>query len=268
MNIIIWSGSAAEIPTGWELCDGGGGRPDLRDRFIRCSYSDATRSPGSTGGSNTHDHGSMGTSHTHSTASRSLGGHVYGTASFGHLSQVSSGWRTDGHSHSHGSSSSESHSHTTGSGSSVPTYYKLCFICTSERVDAPTGTVIMWSGNIEDIHSGWKFCNGDGETYDLRDKMIKEGTPGTTGGGSHSHSSGIDGSHSHSSGSGDDGHTHTSTGSGGTWEQSFGTTGGNNHTSSVGGSHTHTLSTAGSHNHSRSSSVLPPYYTLAFIQKT
>ena len=33
-GIIIWSGSANDIPTGWVLCDGSNGTPDLRDRFV------------------------------------------------------------------------------------------------------------------------------------------------------------------------------------------------------------------------------------------
>jgi len=33
-GIIMWSGSLASIPTGWALCDGQSGRPDLRSRFI------------------------------------------------------------------------------------------------------------------------------------------------------------------------------------------------------------------------------------------
>lgn len=33
-GIIIWSGSANNIPTGWVLCDGNNGTPDLRDRFV------------------------------------------------------------------------------------------------------------------------------------------------------------------------------------------------------------------------------------------
>ena len=33
-GIIMWSGTAADIPTGWALCDGTGGTPDLTDRFI------------------------------------------------------------------------------------------------------------------------------------------------------------------------------------------------------------------------------------------
>lgn len=32
--IMIWSGSADDIPTGWALCDGQDGRYDLRDKFI------------------------------------------------------------------------------------------------------------------------------------------------------------------------------------------------------------------------------------------
>ncbi|MDP3787285.1 MAG: hypothetical protein Q8R05_07080, partial [Candidatus Omnitrophota bacterium] len=32
--IIMWSGTIASIPLGWQLCDGTNGTPDLRDRFI------------------------------------------------------------------------------------------------------------------------------------------------------------------------------------------------------------------------------------------
>jgi len=33
-GIIMWSGSIATIPSGWLLCDGASGTPDLRDRFV------------------------------------------------------------------------------------------------------------------------------------------------------------------------------------------------------------------------------------------
>jgi len=33
-SIVIWSGTVASIPTGWQLCDGTNGTPDLRDRFV------------------------------------------------------------------------------------------------------------------------------------------------------------------------------------------------------------------------------------------
>lgn len=32
--ILMWSGSIDTIPSGWHLCDGTNGTPDLRDRFI------------------------------------------------------------------------------------------------------------------------------------------------------------------------------------------------------------------------------------------
>lgn len=32
--IVIWSGTVASIPSGWQLCDGANGTPDLRDRFV------------------------------------------------------------------------------------------------------------------------------------------------------------------------------------------------------------------------------------------
>lgn len=32
--IIMWAGSSASVPSNWRICDGTGGTPDLRDRFI------------------------------------------------------------------------------------------------------------------------------------------------------------------------------------------------------------------------------------------
>lgn len=33
-GIIMWSGSIASIPSGWALCNGSSGTPDLRDKFV------------------------------------------------------------------------------------------------------------------------------------------------------------------------------------------------------------------------------------------
>ncbi|MEM9555735.1 MAG: hypothetical protein AAGC60_15885 [Acidobacteriota bacterium] len=46
--ISMWSGSLAEIPRGWVLCDGTEGTPDLRDRFILGTA--GSEEPGATGG--------------------------------------------------------------------------------------------------------------------------------------------------------------------------------------------------------------------------
>lgn len=52
--IIMWSGLIAAIPAGYKLCDGTGGTPDLRDRFVRGAP--AGVDPGGTGGADTHTH--------------------------------------------------------------------------------------------------------------------------------------------------------------------------------------------------------------------
>lgn len=39
-GIIMWSGSIASIPTGWYLCNGSNGTPDLRNKFIVAADAD------------------------------------------------------------------------------------------------------------------------------------------------------------------------------------------------------------------------------------
>jgi len=52
--IVMWSGLLVNIPSGWALCDGTAGTPDLRDRFVRGAAAGAD--PGATGGAATHTH--------------------------------------------------------------------------------------------------------------------------------------------------------------------------------------------------------------------
>jgi hypothetical protein len=49
--IVMWGGLVVNIPTGWLLCDGTAGTPDLRGRFIK-----GAATAGATGGSATHGH--------------------------------------------------------------------------------------------------------------------------------------------------------------------------------------------------------------------
>jgi hypothetical protein len=55
--IVMWSGLLINMPSGWVLCDGNNGTPDLRDKFIYGSS--AGQDPGGTGGATSHVH-SMG----------------------------------------------------------------------------------------------------------------------------------------------------------------------------------------------------------------
>ena len=50
-GIIMWSGSIDTIPSGWTLCNGSNGTPDLGDRFVMGAST--WLAPGNTGGSNT-----------------------------------------------------------------------------------------------------------------------------------------------------------------------------------------------------------------------
>jgi hypothetical protein len=61
--IVLWSGSIGSIPTGWVLCNGSNGTPDLRNRFIVGAGS--TYAVDATGGSAD----SIVVSHTHTATS-------------------------------------------------------------------------------------------------------------------------------------------------------------------------------------------------------
>jgi hypothetical protein len=57
-GIIAWSGTLANIPSGWLLCDGNNNTPNLVGRFLR-GVNSAVTNPGTTGG---YDTRSLGTS--------------------------------------------------------------------------------------------------------------------------------------------------------------------------------------------------------------
>ena len=59
-TIVIWSGSIATIPSGWQLCDGSNGTPDLRSRFVYGAGGDATTKASYVVGWNTAANGHLG----------------------------------------------------------------------------------------------------------------------------------------------------------------------------------------------------------------
>ena len=78
--IMMWSGTIATIPTGWVLCNGSNGTPDLRNRFVIGAHSDSAGVAYSTvTGSNTTSGGTKDAivvSHTH-TATVTDPGHAH-----------------------------------------------------------------------------------------------------------------------------------------------------------------------------------------------
>jgi len=73
--ISLWYGSIGSVPSGWYLCDGANGTPDLRDRFVVGAGS--TYSVAATGGATD----AIVVSHTH-TATVTDPGHVHPYGSF------------------------------------------------------------------------------------------------------------------------------------------------------------------------------------------
>ena len=95
--IAVWSGAEGAIPSGWYLCNGSNGTPDLRNRFIVGAGSGSSYSVGNTGGAN---------SVTLSTSQ--IPAHSHTTSNHSHNASVSD----PGHGHSM-SISDPGHSHNT-----------------------------------------------------------------------------------------------------------------------------------------------------------
>ncbi len=91
--IVMWAGLLANIPVGWALCDGAGGRPDLRDRFIK-GWANG-ENPGATGGAATHQHTySEVPNHTHPVVVTDPG-HTHLTQRYPTATGASSGFTID-----------------------------------------------------------------------------------------------------------------------------------------------------------------------------
>jgi microcystin-dependent protein len=145
--IALWSGTIATIPSGWALCDGTNGTPNLRDRFI--VGAGTSYNPGDTGGANTvalstaqlpaHAHNySGGTSdagaHNHvirgTNAGNTVAGPNIGTSNTSNTSGLvnNSAMIQNSPNHAHNFSGTTAN---TGSGSAHenrPPYYALAYI--------------------------------------------------------------------------------------------------------------------------------------------
>jgi hypothetical protein len=136
--IIMWSGSIASIPSGWALCNGSNGTPDLRDRFVvgaGSSYAVAA-----TGGSK--DAIVVSHTHTFSATTSTAGDHNHnvvrirndipgsqdgalGGYSFTFLDNIPT---TTAGSPAHTVSGTTDSTGSSGTNANLPPYYALAFI--------------------------------------------------------------------------------------------------------------------------------------------
>lgn len=147
----------------------------------------------------------------------------------------------------------------------------------------PSGVIVMWSGTIATIPSGWVLCDGTNSTPDLRNRFIiganadSAGAAKTNVTGSATQTGGskdaIVVSHTHTGTTDSDGiHSHNlkgtfnNTGGGGGYSVATTGSGLPNYIADA-GAHTHTFTTA-SAGSSGTNANLPPYYALAFIMKS
>jgi hypothetical protein len=141
----MWGGLSSNIPTGWVLCDGLNGTPDLRDKFIKGVA--AGQNPGGTGGAATHSHSfTQPSDHAALTHSgTAIGNHTIGSIAATATAAVkigTSGTTAAAQTHTHAAPNIDAHSVTQPSqhaaqshaggavanGSNEPAYYTLCFI--------------------------------------------------------------------------------------------------------------------------------------------
>ena len=113
--IVLWYGSASAVPSGYQLCNGSGGTPDLRGRFVRGAATSSELL--TTAGSATHLHSGANSgavsdhSHSYSISVSANGdynsGNGVGTVQYatqGHNHTVNNGTTSNAGGHSHTSS--------------------------------------------------------------------------------------------------------------------------------------------------------------------
>jgi microcystin-dependent protein len=138
----------------------------------------------------------------------------------------------------------------------------------------PSGGIIMWSGSIATIPSGWALCNGSNGTPDLRDRFVVGAGSNYAVAASGGSADAVVVSHTHTGTTESNGnHSHTVTtyykdagtksvsDNGGVFQEGTFTS-----TTSTAGAHTHTFTTA-SAGVSGTNANLPPYYALCYIMK-
>ena len=240
--ILLWSGAANAIPSGWSLCDGTGSTPDLRSKFVVGASASGGYAVAATGGSAN----AIVVDHTHGVGNYS--GNTNNTGGHNHDYGNYSTSNTGNHSHSFSANTNSntgnngSHSHN----ANMPNHNHV--FPGDDMLSNASGTG-GWNNRTT---GNWGYDavsngSGGGTIYRTSDTS---GSGNTNNAGDHSHNfnfnvsgnTGNTGSHSHSV----------------------------NGNSGNAGSHDHNVSisgNSGSTGSSGTSANLPPYYALCYIRK-
>lgn len=185
--VMIWSGTADNIPRGWAPCDGQDGRPDFRDLFVLGAG--PNHPVDEAGGEEKHvltvDEMPQ---HRHVLKGyRGNEGNTFATVN----TQTASGTLETAHTEYEGKNQPHNN---------MPPYISKLYIIkiapdetdgvTMEQVNeaideklsgiagvgtgggVPAGFIGMWSGSEDAVPSGWALCNGENGTPDLRGRFV------------------------------------------------------------------------------------------------
>ena len=159
--ICMWSGSTASIPSGWFLCNGSNGTPNLQDRFVigagsgyavaatggsanatLVSHSHTVSASGTTAGAGSHSHSINDPTHAHGNVISASGGTFVDLVDFdppggssitypGTTNASATGITINGvgdHTHTVSVSGSTSADGSSATNANLPPYYALAYI--------------------------------------------------------------------------------------------------------------------------------------------
>jgi hypothetical protein len=166
---------------------------------------------------------------------------------------------------------------TASAGTNTTQIATTAFVTTAVAAGVPSGVIVMWSGSIASIPSGWYLCNGSNGTPDLRDKFVVGAGSTYSVGGTGGSADAVVVEHNHTATStstvNDPGHSHTYTRYSSLLPQAgfdtncwTGTSTQNTSTKTTGIT-VATTTTVASTGSSGTNANLPPYYALAYIMK-
>jgi microcystin-dependent protein len=228
--IMLWSGSIASVPSGWALCDGTNGTPNLRDRFV-------------IGAGSTYAVNATGGSATATLATTNLPSHTHSISASG-----TTGNQSNGHTHTFsGTTSGQSADHVhSGTTASAGTHAHYVFgrggvITTARRLGENPDNFAKVAGSI---------AEGTTPNENFEYNILTSNTGADAGISSSA------GAHDHTitTGGVSANHTHTYSGT----------------TSDISANHNHAVTvtgTSGATGSGTAFNILNPYYALAYIMK-